>query len=84
MLKTEVFHIFFKKKLKIIYFIMILVEIWLVESKLEFVTVCHTQIGPFFVQKFSKSCHFWPKMTQNGRLSDVLSNYVLMFPNFHI
>ena len=65
-------------------FIMILVEIWLVESKLEFVTVRHTQIGPFFVQKLSKSCHFWPKITQNERLSDVSPNYVLPFPNFYI
>ena len=25
----------------------------------------------FFVQKWSKSCHFWPKMNQNEHLSDV-------------
>ena len=35
-----------------------------------------------FVQKWSKSCHFWPKMTQNERLSDISPNYVLPFPNF--
>ena len=35
-----------------------------------------------FVQKRSKSCHFWPKMTQNERLSDISPDYVLPFPNF--
>ena len=69
---------------RILYFIIILDEIWLVELKLEFVTFCHTQIGPFFVQKWSKSCHFWPKMTENERLSDASPNYVLPFPNFYI
>ena len=34
-----------------------------------------------FVQKWSKLCHFWPKMTQNERLSDFLPNYDLPFPN---
>ena len=34
--------------------------------------------SPVFVQK----CHFWPKMTQNGRLSDFSPNYVITFPNF--
>ena len=75
---------FFKKKLKILYFIIILVKIGLVDLKLEFVTFCHTQIGPFFVQKWSKSFSFWPKMTQRERLSDVSPSYVLPFPNLYI
>ena len=66
------------KKLKILYFI-ILFDIWLVELKLKFVAFCHTQIGPFLAQKWSKLCCFWPKMTQNERLSDILSNYILPF-----
>ena len=35
-----------------------------------------------FVQKCLKSCHFWPKMTQNQSLSDFSPNYVLPFTNF--
>ena len=35
-----------------------------------------------WTEKWSKSCHFWPKMTQNERISDVSANYVLPFPNF--
>ena len=38
--------------------------------------------SPVFVHKWSKLCHFWPKMTQNERLSDFSPNYVLLFPNF--
>ena len=46
-LKRRFFAFFSRKKLKILSFIIILVEIWLVELKLKFVAFCHTQIGPF-------------------------------------
>ena len=70
------------KKLKFLYFIIISVEIRLVELKLKFVAFCYAEIGPFFLQKWTKLCHFWPKMTKNERLSDFYPNYVLPFPNF--
>ena len=35
-----------------------------------------------FCPKMVKIMSFWPKMTQNERLSDFSPNYVLPFPNF--
>ena len=63
-----------------LYFIIILVEMWLVELK--FLVFCYAQIVPFLVKKWSKLCHFWHKMTQNERLSEFSPNYVRPFPNF--
>ena len=46
MFKTEFFCIFFKK-FKILYFVIIFVEVGLVELKLKVVAFCDTKIGPF-------------------------------------
>ena len=70
MIKAEVFPIFLKKKIKIIYFVIILVEFWLVELK--YVAFCHTHIGPFY-QKMVKIKSFVHKMIQNELLSDFLT-----------
>ena len=71
----------FHEKIQNYLFIIILVEIWLVELNLKFVAFCHTQIGPF-LSKMVKMMSFWLKMTQNERLSDFSPNYVVPFPNF--
>ena len=41
------FSHFFQEKYLKKYFVIILVQIWLVELKLKFVAFCYTQIGPF-------------------------------------
>ena len=62
----------FKKKLKILYVIIILVEISLVELKLKFLAFYHTQIGVICGLKLSKMSVY-----QTFSL-----NYVLTFPIF--
>ena len=78
MLKTEIFRIF--SQLIILYFIIILVEIRLVEMKFKLMTFYSN--WPVFVQKWSKLCHFWTKMTKNEHLSEFSPYYVLPFSNF--
>ena len=75
MLKTEFFRIFSRKIFKILCVNIILVEMPLVELKLKFASFYNTQMGPLFVQKWSKWCHFWPKMAQSERLSDFSPNH---------
>ena len=50
-IQIMVFQFFSWKKLKILYFIIILVEIWLLELKLKFVVFWHTPIGPTKIVK---------------------------------
>ena len=60
MLKTVVFRIFREKY----FFIIILVEIWLVELKLVFCDLLLYLNWTIFVQKWSKSCHFGLKYSK--------------------
>ena len=61
-LKWSFFAFFTRKKFEILHFIIILVEIWLVELKLEFVTFCNTLpdllVGGVILPNFPKK---WPK-----------------------
>ena len=77
-LKWRVFAFFGK----IISFYIILVEIWLVQFKLNFFVFCHTQIGQILTKNGQKYVILGLKWLKIGFIELLSPNYVLIVPNF--
>ena len=80
MTKNEGFSILCSKKSKILYFLIPLVEIWLVLLKLKFLVFCHSQIG-LMLTKYGQNRSFWASNgSRIGFLKLFLPSHVLLFP----